>query len=128
MKIPEIISIHAKKIALGVLAAAITSVLGYFGYVKSGDNTGAITETQVTNNQTIGDNSDCNTQISDGSGNTVTNNCSTENIDNVERQENIERKIETEQYNENNGSNSINCNRSNGTCGNDGTTNINLGK
>ena len=75
MKISEFISTHAKKIALTVIAAAITSVLGYFGYVKSEDNAGGEAKTQVTNNQTIGDNSDCNTQILDGSDNRVNSDC-----------------------------------------------------
>ena len=92
MKITEFILPHAKKIALGVFFAAITSVLGYFGYVKSEGNVGEKIGTPVTNNQTIGGNSDCNTQISDGSGNTVSSNCSTTN--NIENQENNEEKTE----------------------------------
>ena len=119
-------------ILLPALIAIINSIAGNLGYTfqkaeETEPSTKPQTEkliTQETTKQRTGDNNDCPIQISGSDGNSV--NCSTNNTDTIENQENIGRKIETEQYNENNGSNPINCNRSNGTCGDGGTTNINL--
>ncbi len=134
-KVPQnILNYILTIILLPALIAIINSVAGNLGYTfnfqkaeKTDSPTKPPTEkliTKETTNQSTGDNNHCPTQISGSDGNSV--NCST-NI--TEKVENIERKIETpEQYNENNGSNPINCNRSNGTCGDDGTTNINLDK
>jgi hypothetical protein len=79
--------------------------------------------TQSNTEQNTGDYNDCPIQMSGSNGNSV--NCSTDNSEDIEKQEINERKIETEQYNENNDSNPVNCNRSNGTCGDNGTTIIN---
>lgn len=126
MKIPKFISDHAKKIGLGILAAAITSVLGYFGYEKIGDNTSEKEPTKITNSQNIDGNSDCNTQISDGSGNTVNSNCSTSNTNNIENQENNREKTEIDQVdqlikNGGDGGNTFCAGNDDTACSNDGT-------
>ncbi len=135
MKIPKNVLNNAWKIILlPALIAIINSVAGNLGYTvnfQKAEETESPTKqqtekliTQETTEQRIGDNNECPIQMLGSDGNSV--NCSTNNTDTIEKQENIGRKIETEQYNENNGSNPINCNRSNGTCGDGGTTNINL--
>ena len=137
MKIPKnVLNYILTIILLPASIAIINSVAGNLGdsfnFQKPEDTqnpTKPQTEkliTQETTQQTIGNDNDCPVQIIGSDENSVI--CSTNNTDNIEKQENIDRKIETEQYNENNGSDSINCNRSNGTCGDEGITNINQEK
>lgn len=128
MKIPEIISDHAKKIALGALVAAIGSILAYFGYVKPEENAGGGVGTQITDNQTIGDNSDCNTQT-DGSGNTVTSNCETNN-NTTNNVENIDEKTEIDKVDQyikdgGDGGNTFCAGNDDTACSNDDTINNN---
>jgi hypothetical protein len=83
------------------------------------NNDSSITTQNVT--QELGDNNDCPIQLSGSNNNSV--NCSGDNIDKIEKQEN--REVQAEQYNENDGSNYRNCSRSDGSCGDSGTININ---
>lgn len=125
-KIPK----KAWTVIVPALIAVVTSVAGSLGYSFDFQEAGETdspsqprTEkivTQETTEQKIEGNSNCPSQISGSEG--VSINCSTNNTDNIGQQENVDRKIETEQYNENNGSDPINCNRNNGTCGDNGTT------
>ncbi len=81
------------------------------------------------NTQEMGD-GNINSPQNQGDNNTFsnfseTNNIGEQNNNEIQEQINNERNIETEQYNENNGSDITNCVRNNGTCGNNGTTYIN---
>lgn len=120
-------------ILIPALIAIINSVAGNFGYtfkpqVPENSSQSQTEEliTQGNTEQNTGDDNDCPIQMSGSNGNSV--NCLTDNSEDIEKQEINERKIETEQYNENNDSNPVNCNRNNGTCGDNGTTIINPGK
>lgn len=136
MKIPKVpknvISYMLTIIFLPALIAIINSVAGNLGSTFKLESAGKTenpiksqTEqliTQESTEKTIGDNNNCPTQIS--GSDTVSINCSVNNTDTIENQENTE----AEQVNINNGSNPINCNRSNGSCGDGSTTNINIEK
>ena len=125
-KIPK----KAWTVIVPALISVVSSVAGSLGYSFEFQKAGEAdspsnpqTEkviTQNTTEQKIDGENICPLQVSGSEGNSIS--CSTNNTENIEQQENIDRKIEAEQYNENNGSDPINCNRSNGTCGNNGTT------
>ena len=61
-----------------------------------------------------------------GDNNKVVNSSETDSIKNIEEQINTERYIQTEQYNENNGSYITNCVGNHNPCSKNSTTNINL--